>query len=168
MTIPDATLKAVYGWALRHAAHHARGEDETEQVLIDAATNGILWAQERCTCADSFARFARTAVRRFVHRSLVKSRVKRFNRPEVGALPEQVEGRSAKPTKPTLIADLPDDLAFVVRLYMVDGYTLREIGLLVGRSPNTVDLMLKKAARLLEPEGKAPPRRCREKRLSAR
>jgi hypothetical protein len=50
---------------------------------------------------------------------------------------------------------------------MVDCYNLREIGLLVGQSPNTVDQKLKKAAALLAEGRIAPDRRKGEKRLTA-
>ncbi|HEY1190444.1 MAG TPA: hypothetical protein VGE74_22615 [Gemmata sp.] len=167
MTIPEPDLAGVYDWAQKFARAKACGNPDAEESLIDAGTDAILWAVEKCTCADSFTNFAKTAIRRWVARKLAKARKRRQVRPLCGPLPEQVEGRAEKPVKPMLIGDLPEDLAFVVRLYMVDGFTCRDIGHLTGTSHNTVNLKLKRAAAMLDPTAVAPRRRNGEKRLSA-
>lgn len=173
MTIDPAAIEKAYSWACEHARTRAVGGSEVEDELTDAATNAVLWAIQRCTNADTFTNFAKAAVRRWVARQAHRIKLKRRNRPRAAdphheGTVDDARARQGKPTKPTLIQELPEDLAFVVRLYMVDGYSMREIGLLVGCSPNTVDLKLKRAAALLN-DGPlvAPVRRNGEKRLTA-
>lgn len=167
MTIPESDFASVYEWSQSFAKTKARGNADTEQLLIDACTDAVMWAVQKCTCAETFVNFAKSAIRRWVSRKLAKAKAKRQIRPLCGPLPEQVESRSEKPVKPMLIGDLPEDLAFIVRLYMVDGYTCRDIGHLVGKGHNTVNLMLKRAAQMLDPGATAPSRRNGEKRLTA-
>jgi DNA-directed RNA polymerase specialized sigma24 family protein len=161
-------MKAAYDWALAFARTRARGSSEVEEVLIDAATDALMWAQRQCTDAFTFVPLAKSAVRRWFGRALHRHKLKKNNRPGCGGLPEQVEGRHEKPTKPMLIEDLPDDLAFVVRLYMIDSFTCREIGHLTGRSHDTVSRMLKQAALIIGAGREVPSRRNGEKRFSSR
>lgn len=166
--VSDDVLAAAYTSALAHASRSARGSHELVELLTDAATDAVLWSLGHCTCATTFPGFARSAVCRWVSRGLSKAAAKRHNRPHIGALPEQVESRYEKPTQPLLMTDLPEDLAFVVRLYMIDGYNCRDIGLLTNQSHNTVNLKLKRAAEILAEGRIKPERRKGEKRLSAR
>ncbi|MBP3954015.1 sigma-70 family RNA polymerase sigma factor [Gemmata sp. G18] len=168
LTIADADYSAVYRWALGFAHKRAGGNDETEQVLIDAAADAILWARDNCTNPGTFIPFAKTAIRRWFGRSLHRLKLRRSNRPAVVSLTHEVARRRVEqPAKPVLIDELPEDLAFVVRLYMIDSYTCREIGLLTGRSHDTVNRMLHRAAELLAPGRIKPERRNGEKCLSA-
>ena len=56
------------------------------------------------------------------------------------------------------LRDLPADLRDAVRLYLIDGYTMEEAGLLMGASTATFRDRLKAAAVELNP-GVAIPRR---------
>ncbi len=150
-----------------YARKRARGSSEVEEVLIDAATDALMWARTNCKNATTFIALAKSAVRRWFGRALHRHKLKKNNRPGFGGLPEQVEGRREKPTKPMMIEELPDDIAFVVWLYMVDAYTCREISLLTGQSHDTVNRKLHRAAELLSPGRLKPSRGNGEKRLSA-
>lgn len=167
--IPDADILAAYEAAVAYAKRRGRGRLDITERLIDAATDAVLWCRAKCTNATSFRRFCGRTTERAVKRVERRECGAAANRPAVGTLSEDaarvVEARSEKPAAPLLIEDLPEELAFAVRLYFVDGYTLREIGLLVGQSPNTVDLHIKKAAHLLAEGRIKPSRRNGEKRL---
>ena len=172
--IADDDIKAAYERGLAQARQRAGGNSDVEQELIDAATSAVMWALEHCRDATTFRQFAASAVRRWIGRQL--HRIKLKNRPNMQGIDAQdgaerrfdyLAARDAKPERPMLIEDLPEELGFVVRLYMVDGYTLRDIGMLVGKSPNTVALMLKEAASMLAPGREAPTRNNGEKRLTA-
>lgn len=67
--------------------------------------------------------------------------------------------------QPLTIADLPEELAFTVRLFVVDGYTLRDCGMLLGVSHDTVARRLREAAKLLAPGRIAPVPRSGQRRL---
>lgn len=167
VAILDADIAAVYEWALSHARSRTRGDWSAADELADAATDAVLWSIQHCKDATTFRQFAKQAVRRWVGRQIGRIVKKRNNRPAGAPLPEQVEGREAKPVRPMLIEELPEDLAFLVRLYMVDGYTVREAGALCGIGHNTAARKLKQAAELLAAGRIAPERRKGEKRLSA-
>ncbi|AWM40271.1 Sigma-70, region 4 [Gemmata obscuriglobus] len=173
VAVPDAAIAAVYEWACGHARYRAKGATEVEDELTDAATNAVMWAIKNCTDATTFENFAKAAVRRWVWRQMHRIKRKRANRPRAadptteGTI-ESMCARTEKPVRPVLMDDLPEDLAFIVRLYLTDGFSMREIGLLTGRSPNTVQVHLTKAAKLLH-DGPlvTPSRRNGEKRLTA-
>lgn len=165
--VPEPEFAAMYRWALGYARRKATSQEAAE-TLIDAATDGLMWARARCDSPERWRNYARSTVYRVVNRAIKKLVKREHRRPGRAALPEQLEAKpTCRPPKPNLIADLPEELAFLVRLYMVDGYTNREIGLLTGQSHNTVNLKLRRAAALLQDGLRVEPRRRNgEKRLS--
>lgn len=170
--VPEAAIASAYSWAIEHARIRARGGSEVEDELTDAATSAVLWAIQRCTNPATFENFAKAATRRWVARQLNRIKLKRERRPRADPVDElgveDLHQRATKPVRPVLIDDLPEDLAFLVRLYTQDAFTLREIGLLTGQSPNTVDIKLKAAALLLWDGIRIlPTRPTGQKRLSA-
>lgn len=170
--IPDAVLQEAYQWALRQAQSKAQRQQDIAEEMLDAATDAVLWCVERCTSVETFKGFVRATVQRWLSRKVAKARMKCAHRVPVGVITDEIrdglESRNEKPAAPLLIEDLPEDLAFIVRLYMVDGYNCRDIGLLVNQSHNTVNLKLKRAAEMLA-AGRMdkPERRKGEKRLTA-
>lgn len=165
--IPDAAMEGAYAAALRHVLYSSCGRgDEYTDVLLDAATDGIIWARDRYDPARGpFGAFAGVAMRRCVRRAMIAhgQRV----RPMVYHMGtrEEADLQAQPDAVPMLIGDLPDDIAFAVRLYMVDGYDLRDCGLLLGAGPNAVQRMLRKAGMLLAPGRVVPVRRAGERRL---
>jgi len=167
--IPEAEMTAAYQWALEHADIKARNRGgEVAEIARDAATDGLMWARDNYLPArGAFGPFCAAAVRRVVGRAIL-AHVQR-ERPAVFSLDaaddDGGDGRPGKEASPMLIGDLPEDLAFAVRLYMVDGFGLRDCGALLGVGPNVVQRMLRKAAALLAPGRTAPIRRAGERRL---
>ena len=170
MTIPDDEMREAYSWALDHAAIATRGRSaDLTEAASDAATDGVMWARDNYDPAKGdFGAFAASAVRRCVGRAIM-AHVQR-DRPTVVSLDDEgcrnelAAARDAS-TPPLTIADLPDDLAFCVRLYMVDGFNLRDIGLLTGSGPNAVQRKIRQAAALLAPGRMAPVRKAGARRL---
>lgn len=166
--VPDDLFTAAYEDAMQVVGRYARRNPTLGDEIHDAAVSALLWAREHCNDAMTFKAFAGRAVATWISRTLWKLKQKAARRPVTGQLTHDVARRGvAKPVRPLLIEDLPEDLAFVVRLYFVDSYSLREIGLLTGTSANTADVMLKRAAALLAPGRVAPARRKGEKCLTA-
>ncbi|MBP3959449.1 sigma-70 family RNA polymerase sigma factor [Gemmata sp. G18] len=167
VAIADEDMKAACDWAMSFARKRARGSSEVEEVLIDAATDALMWCRTNCTNADTFIGFAKAAVRRWFGRALHRLKLRRSNRPAVVSLEHDVARRRVEqPAKPVLIEDLPEDIAFIVRLYMVDGFSLREIGHLTNQSHDTVARQLHRAAELLAPRRMRPQRANGQKCLS--
>ncbi|QJW92939.1 sigma-70 family RNA polymerase sigma factor [Frigoriglobus tundricola] len=166
--VPDEVFATAYEAAMRHAKYRASRRRDCDDIITDAAVDGLLWARANCTSAESFPAFAATCVRRFVWRKLAKASEKRARRPEHVELSDATRAvaKPVAPVRPLLIDDLPEDIAFAVRLFFTDGYSLRDCGLLMNKSPNTVDLMLKKAAELLAPGRIKPFRPTGQKRLT--
>lgn len=168
--VPESEVSAAYKSALAFAKRRGRGRLDITEALIDSATDAVMWCVQKCEDVKTFRRFATRTVSHWVRRAEKRAEFRAGQKPPACPLSEEaadaLESRREKPSEPLLIEDLPDDLAFIVRLYMVDGYTLREIGLLVSCSPNTVDLKLKKAAELLAPGRMKPDRGKNEKRLA--
>lgn len=168
--VPEAEFARVYAWAMRHVLFEARGRgDEYRDALLDAATDGLLWVRDRFDPAfgrDGFRHFAERVVRQAVSRAKLRRFERGQSRPGMEALagdtPASPKESSAAPL---MIADLPDDLAFVVRLTFVDEYDLRDCGLLTGAGPNAVQAKLRKAAALLAPGRVVPARAAGARRL---
>lgn len=158
--VPEQAVAAAYKWALSHARSRTRGNHEVEDELHDAATNAVMWSVAHCTDATTFPQQCKAAVRLWVSRQVGRITLKRRNRPERHELPKGLVGRDEKPVRPLLIEDLPEDLAFIVRLHTVDGFTVREIGLLTGMGHNTAHRKLQKAAELLA-AGRIVPERAK-------
>jgi|GEM_PF-6375750 len=169
VSIPDDVFAKAYDAALAIAEKRAKACPWHRDELIDGATNAVLWARDNCKNADTFIPFTKAAVRRWLGRTMSRISRKHKTRGDTVALTFDVAAtRTQAPVQPMLIEDLPEDLAFAVRLYMIDGYNLRDCGMLMGCSPNTVDLKLKQAAELLaDGRLKKPERRKGEKRLTA-
>jgi hypothetical protein len=132
--VPDDVFAAAYAEAMVAAERFVkrrRGADD--YVFTDAATTAVLWARDHCVDAARFPQFCKRTVRTFLCRASAKRRVKIEARPQQVALCEEIAaGRAQAPTGPILIDGLPSDLAFVARLFTIDGYTVREIALLCG------------------------------------
>lgn len=170
MAVSDKDVADAYAWALGHAAHASRGRcPDLAEAIHDAATDGVVWAVESFDPSKvgrgGFASFSASAVRRCVKRALYQW-VNR-ERPDVFSIDADggPEPESNAAVQPLTMADLPEDLAFTVRLYMVDGYSLREVGVLTGVGPNVVQRKLRKAAELLAPGRVKPQRKAGERRL---
>lgn len=164
----SSDIDAVYTWGCDFARSVARGDTYTI-VAHDAMTDGLMWAianhdQKR----GEFGSFARRVIRLTVSRHLAKAR----RRPEHLSLPEVLEAGNlpaAGPVPlPSAINDLPPDLRDAVRLFYLDGLSLRECALLLGCCMQTVRARLAKAAAMLDPDAEARPRRNGEKRMVRR
>ncbi|VTR90820.1 rna polymerase subunit sigma-24 : : Sigma70_r4_2 [Gemmata massiliana] len=164
----DADMKAACEWAMSYARKRARGSSEVEELLVDAATDALMWARKNCKDASTFVPLAKAATRRWFGRALHRLKLRRANRPQFGELTAGTDrARATKPTRPTLIEELPEDLAFIARLYTIDAYSIREIALLTGKSHSTVHIALHKAAELLAGGRERPIRKAGTKCLSA-
>lgn len=164
--IPDAEFAKLYEWAVGFAERRAHGFATASEDLLDAATSGLLWARDHCKSVGEWDRFARASVRQAVARAYAKCARRAKHRPTMEALDvERDPPTSEAEAAPLLIADLPEELAVAVRFFMVDGFTLRDCGLLLGVSQNTVKRRLVQAAELLAPGRIRPVRRRGEKRL---
>jgi hypothetical protein len=167
VAIPESEIKIAYERATQYAATRAHTNPLFAEEIHDAAVNGLMWAIERCNNLETFQVYCRSAVMRFVSRRIHKEKAKRDRRPLAQALPEQLAGRKTQPVQPTTIEELPKELADTVCFYMVHGFNMRQIGLLMGVSADTVQERLKRAAEMIAGGRDQPERRKGEKRLSA-
>ena len=170
--VTDEVFASAYADAIRYAGIKARGRGgEYADTILDAATDALLWARGRYDPAlagpSGFESFAARAVRVAVSRAAAGDCRSAITRPTASGLPDAVaaSARQSAGATPLLIADLPEDLAFVVRLYFTDGYDLRDCGLLLGVGPNVVQRKLRQAAELLAPGRVAPVRGAGTRRL---
>lgn len=166
----DTEIAEAYSWAMEHAAIQTRNRgSDLAEIAGDAATDGVMWALGRYIPAKGeFGPFSAAAVRRCVRRAIL-AHVQR-DKPAVFSLDTKGDREGdwlARDDKaaPLTIDDLPEDLAFAVRLYMVDGYDLRECGMLLGCDKNAVQRKLRKAAELLAPGRIVPDRKTGSRRL---
>jgi RNA polymerase sigma factor (sigma-70 family) len=142
-----------------------------------------LWAADHyrpCEGGD-FQGWARSCVRLIVRRAVSVAAARFHRRPThipIDALPDDGDGRGAADgvhlearrddgasLLPLELSDLPPDLRDAVRLFYIDNFDLRECGLLLGCSMETVRQRLSRAARILCPHATPPARRNGEKRL---
>lgn len=119
-----------------------------------------------------FENYAVKNVKLFVSRALVKFREAERRRPEHEPLPEYDLAAKMQPTTGAVpmsveLRDLPDELRDVVRLYQIDGYTMEDVGLLLGLSKATVRTRLIQAARELNPGFEVRPRAAGANRLAS-
>lgn len=167
-TIPEDEMRAALEWAMEHVEITARrrGRD-MEEALIDSATDSVMWAVRSYDPArGAFGPFSAAAVKRAVRLAVIRFVQERQQRPEPAELPESLAASRRQSSADSLtIEDLPEDLAFAVRLYFVDGYDLRECGALMGCDKNAVQRKLRKAAELLAPGRVAPVRKAGARRL---
>lgn len=165
-SISEAEFAEAYDYAMRHVKSQTRRRALAD-LLHDAATDGLMWARKNYDPArGKFGAFAANAVRVAVKRAVMGHVQQQAIRPSISELTEFQAAPARKSQCERLtIDDLPERLAFAVRLYMVDGYDLRECGMLLGVAPNTVRQMLRKAAELLAPDHAAPVRKAGERRL---
>lgn len=172
MRATDTEIAEAYTRALAHAAGVGRRFPALAELALDAATDGVLWAAQHYNRAvGPFVAFAGAAVRRFVGRALHKAADKRRDKPTVGTITDDLAARETPaagevPLSAT-IRDLPDDERDAVRLFMLDGYNLRDCGFLLGCSPETVRTRLRQAAERLAPNAARPARGNGERRLSS-
>lgn len=179
--IPDDHFSRSYEWAVGFAERRAAGFVDAADPLLDAATEGLLWARAHCRTLGEWDRFSRASVMQAVGRAYAKCARRAHDRPGVISIDpdeshdprsrfaavRQQDLHAVTAEVPLLIADLPEVLAFTVRLYFVDGHSLRDCGLLLGCSQNTVKRRLHQAAALLAP-GRIEPERIKgTKRLHA-
>jgi len=167
IAVPVAAVAAAYQWALAHARHRCRGNAEAEDELIDAATNAVMWSIAHCNDGATFPQQCKAAVRLWVSRQIGRIVRKRKNRPTGVPLVDGLTCREAKPVRPILIEELPADIGFIVRLYFVDGYAVRDIGLLVGLGHNTVARKLHLAAEMIA-AGRMAPERAKGQKVMGR
>lgn len=153
------------GLRIARATVARRGfDDETAEALNSAVGDALIWAIGHYdAAAGSFQVFALAAMRRFFTHTIASLRRRDKGRPGRAELDDEFEGalecrRPDSAEAKATINDLPAELSDAVRLYFVDGYTMRECGLLLGCSPDTVRRRLHQAAHLLAP-GMAAPRR---------
>lgn len=175
--IPEDVMADVYTRALRHAEimTQRRGSDELSELALDAATNAIMWSRDNFdpskATGTGFRGFAMQAVRVSVARAIAGHF--RRDRPVMQSLDTELEdGRRSgdaveggAEVERLTIADLDEELAFIVRLYMIDGFTLRDIGLLIGCGAEAVRRKIHHAAELLAPGRIKPTRRNGERKL---
>jgi hypothetical protein len=167
VSVPPEAVEAAYKAALRSAEKYAKCCPGHSDKFTDAATDSVLWSIDHCTDAEKFRTFAASACRRWLYRTSHKLRMKDEKRPAVASLEGDVATtRTQSPTGIKLIQDLPEDLAWIVSLYMDQGFNCREIALLTGQGHNTVNLKLKRAAEILAEGRIKPERRKNEKRLT--
>lgn len=165
--IPDDAFARSYEWAMSYAERRAVGFADAAEPLVDAATEGLLWARAHCRTVEEWDKFARASVAHAVGRAYAKCARRAHDRPAVEVLDMECGAPTSDTETPLMIADLPEVLAFTVRLYFVDGLNLRDCGLLLGCSQNTVKRRLHQAAALLAPGRIAPERVKGTKRLHA-
>ena len=161
--------------ALTEAEEHAAKKcprGEIAEAVRDAASDAVVWCAKNYKRSHGpFPNYAGAAVAKFVRRAILKFRRAEKTRPVMGSLPEHdlpaktLPSAGRVPMTPEL-ADLPDDLRDVVRLYMIDGYTMEEIGLLIGVSEATVRTRLTLAALELNPGVQPRTRGKWERRLA--
>ena len=167
VAIPEAEIALAYKKALRYARRKADGVANLQEPFIDAATSAILWTLENCHDPATFGAQCWAAVALWTARQRQREARRwacKGSRVASTDTPDNIVDTS-RASGPLLIGDLPDDLAFAVRLYMIDGFNLRDCGLLLGCSAHAVQDMLTKAAKLLAPGTTMPVRRLGEKRL---
>ncbi len=174
--VPEDRFTEAYLWAMDHVGRRGRRDPVAAEDVHDAATSALLWARAHCTALSTWTNFARAAVKVATDRAISKRARRTRTRPAMMSLDARgvnnTDSDDDAPTfdapapadgqhTPKLIADLPEELAFVVRLYFVDAFDLRECGLLLGCSQNTVKRRLLQAAAMLAPN-LAPQQRARK------
>lgn len=163
----EQDVAAAYRWALTHAEYEAGRSDELREAAIDAATSGgVMWALKHFNAeSGEFLPFAKKAIRVAVSRTLSKLRAKLARRgPHLSLNAEDENDKSFTLTDPALsvsdtgggplglplaVEELEPDLRHAVRLYYLDGYTIRELAALTGTSYRTVWERLRLAAQKL-------------------
>jgi DNA-directed RNA polymerase specialized sigma24 family protein len=154
-TVPDDVLSTILTQAHRWAAGQGRTEEERE-VAVDAATDAIVKALESFDpTRGDFGTWALLHVRPKVHQRIGRHRARFHGRPAVGQMPDEFDAEardlpSAGRVPMTAdLRDLPADLRDAVRFFYIDGFSLRDCGLLLGCSHHEVRARLAQAAGLL-------------------
>ena len=168
----DDEIEEAYAHAMRQAEKAGRKWPAFAERAVDSATDAVLWARANfdATKAGPGGFPALAAV--IVKRALKCARIAHARRAVGDATEfplrdsEPIARQSSGNAAAKFIDDLPDDLAFAAFLYSSCGYNLRDCGLLMGCSANTVQVKLHRAAELLAPGGVRPARRNGEKRLA--
>ncbi len=160
VAVPAEAVAETYLWAIQYAARQGRRLPDAAESFIDAATDAVLYARARCRDLTTWPAFARSLVALAVRRASMK-RSRRLKiagptfsldaRDEASRLVREVAARSDAGTRLT-IADLDQELAFVARLWLVDGFTTRDIALLTPHDKNAVLRRLRRAAAILDPD----------------
>lgn len=163
-TVDDETLRTTLNLAHKYAAKRAH-TDERREEAIDAATDGIMRALENYDAGRGpFLAYAMSIVRLEVFNRLRRHGNKAARRPLMTQLSEEFQaGEDAQPAGEVPMSaelkDLPEDLRDAVRFYHIDGFDLRDCGLLMGCSAETVRQRLHRAAELLAPDAAEKPDR---------
>lgn len=163
--VSDDELRSVLALAHRFAAGRAR-IDAQREAAQDAATDAIVravrdWNPQR----GPFKAFAMWLVAHEVKKRLKRRAERHAEQPTV----EPITAATHLIASPLPAAgevpmshelrDLPPDLRDAVRFYYTDGFDLRECGLLLGCSAETVRARLERAAVMLAPDGATLPTR---------
>jgi RNA polymerase sigma factor (sigma-70 family) len=151
-------------WARRMAARHSRGNREMREELEDAAILAVARGLNRATPPRDWPRYVLRSIRRAIATAsrAYLSRVKAT--PHLCPIDDDFD--AAAPERPTELGDdsrrvLPRPLLDAVRLYYVEGLTLREAGKRLGISGKQVHNRLTAAAARL---GRQLPPRTRANR----
>jgi DNA-directed RNA polymerase specialized sigma24 family protein len=185
--------KKALRYAVTQTKGRPQVEEAAEMAATDAcmwALQNYDQTRANANTVTNFAAFTWSAVSRFVSRAIVRSEERRKRAPsqlsdfveacgdEGGEIGEaeldalavyDTDGTTTEEGKiclPESIQSLPPDLAFTVRLFYIDKYSLRDIELLTGVSKSTVQVRLIQAAKLLSTDqAKRPERHHKAKRL---
>lgn len=174
--VTDADVERVLKAAHQEADRRTRHMPALRELATDAATDGVCWALRRYSAdRGSFEAFALTTVRSFIWKQVSASATKHKNRPVVVELGDELRDILAAPDRsehyterdfvlPENVAALPPDLRDAVRLFHIDKYDLRDIGLLMGCTMETARRRLLQAAKALGGELARPERAAGAKR----
>ena len=153
--VTDDEIRRALDRATKYVEKRTRGE--AGEVAYDAAVDAIVWASKNYRPEHGpFENYCNRLTKQFIGRALVKLRERARARPGHEPLPDYDLAAKSLPIAGEIpmtadLADLPDDLRDAVRFYMIDGFTMQEIGLLCGMSAATVRMRLIAAARKLNP-----------------
>ena len=180
-------IEKAYAKAIGLAEGVAPTENEIRDAAMSAAGDSVMWAIKNLDekRVDSFPGFAFCAAKRFVGRAVRRATRRLAMAPcqlsallgpddsgntvsesALEQLGDLFEGEGLGEAALSVeMSELPDSLAFVVRLFYIDKFSVRDISLLSNIGKSTVCDRLRKAARLLRPEGVIPVRKPKAKRM---
>jgi RNA polymerase sigma factor (sigma-70 family) len=161
--------------AHRYAVSRTRRCPALAEIATDAAVDEIVWRLPRFDegRGDPFGAFVAASVKLFVGRAIARSAEKHATRPthvDLDDTPVAAPNRSTHDDGrdvqlPEAVQELPAELRDSVRLFYLDGFDLRDIGLLMGCTMETVRRRLKLAARALSADVARPERKSGAKRM---
>lgn len=149
--VPETDVAAALNAGHRYALWRAKGRPWLLDVLVDAATDGVLRASRAFDPhKGTFPAFARACVELAVRHAIGKAGRRQAREGLRVELDEDTADRQRGPEGlPLDLSDLPDPLREAVLLYFIDGLTLEEAGERLGITHEGVRKRLHEAARIV-------------------